>query len=129
MAITLGFQFTDSMSGNYHRHGDEKPFRFQATARAASVREFWEQKKAKLDGTVDAPGLATDKHLTGELTIDPFDRHLIRYEFEFQGDDGETYKFVGQKNLAGQHLVQSLSKLHGQITGGHGHTWGVALKP
>jgi len=124
----VGFQFTEIMAGNYHRSGEEHPFRFHATARAANVWQFMNDKTATLEGTIDAEGLASGKPIRGSVTIDPFGQRIIRYEFEFDGDDGDTYKFAGQKDITPTHPVDSLSSLHGQVSGPRGHTFGVHLQ-
>lgn len=110
-----GFQFSETMSGTYVRDGQERPFTFSATARAASGWQFLRDRRAELQGTVDADGLAAGAHLEGTLTIDPLVGRIIRYEFDFLGEDGRRYRFVGQKDVKPTQPVESMTTLPAEV--------------
>src|SRR5262249_55683219 len=95
-----GFHFRETMSGTYERDdGVARAMRFTVTARAESMLGYLRDRKARLDGEVTMEGFATAKPLDGEITIDPLLGKLIRYEFAFAADDGQRYRFVGQKDV------------------------------
>ena len=97
-----GFSFQETMQGTFTRVGapEERKIAFKVTARADSWLRHLRDRKARLDGTIDMEGVATGKTLRGEITIDPMFKKIIRYEFEFTGDDGARYTFAGQKDIA-----------------------------
>jgi hypothetical protein len=125
--VGLGFQFTETMSGKFQRDGAERRLSFQCTARAESVWQFLHDHKVAIDGFVEAEGLAANRALAGTIVIDPIGQRIIRYEFDFTGDDGKPYRFLGQKDITPAHPVESMTSLHGQLTGPDGQTWGAHL--
>ncbi len=111
-----GFHFRETMAGTWQ--GDDgvtRPMRFTATARAESMLQYLRDRKARLDGEVTMDGFATARALEGEITIDPLLGRLIRYEFGFAGDDGQRYRFVGQKDVSIKDPVGSMTTLPGQV--------------
>lgn len=110
-----GFHFRETMSGTYSREGVERPMHFSVTARAVSLLEHLRDRKARLDGVVTMEGFASARALDGEITIDPLIGKLIRYEFGFQADDGNRYRFIGQKDVTLKDPVGSMTTLPGQV--------------
>lgn len=110
-----GFHFRETMAGSFTRDGVERPMRFSVTARAGSLLAHLRDRKARLDGDVTMEGFATQKPLEGEITIDPLLGRLIRYEFTFAADDGQRYRFVGQKDVTLRDPVGSMTTLPAQI--------------
>lgn len=111
-----GFHFKETMTGTYRRDdGVEHAMAFTVTARAGSLLAHLRDRKAKLDGEVTMDGFATARALDGEITIDPLIGKLIRYEFAFEADDGQRYRFVGQKDVTLKDPVGSMTTLPGQI--------------
>lgn len=110
-----GFHFRETMSGSYQRDGVERPMHFTATARAGSLLAHLRDRKARLEGEVTLEGLASARPLEGEVTIDPLFGRLIRYEFTFSGDDGQRYRFVGQKDVTLRDPVGSMTFLPAEI--------------
>lgn len=110
-----GFHFRETMSGTFERDGATRPMRFTVTARAGSLLAHLRDRKARLDGEVTMEGFATARPLEGEITIDPLLGRLIRYEFTFAADDGQRYRFVGQKDVTLRDPVGSMTTLPAQI--------------
>ncbi len=110
-----GFHFRETMSGTYSRDGVERPMHFSVTARAGSLLGHLRDKKARLEGDVTMEGFASARPLEGEITIDPLIGKRIRYEFTFAADDGQRYRFVGQKDVTLKDPVGSMTTLPGQI--------------
>lgn len=109
----LGVRFTETMSGSYHALADagrEKRLRFTLTARGKPLSE-----RFAADGTIDAEGLATARPVRGQLLISPIRKRTLRYELEFPGDDGRTYSFAGQKDLALLDLRRTMTTLPAKI--------------
>ncbi|MCA9679850.1 MAG: hypothetical protein H6709_00820 [Kofleriaceae bacterium] len=115
----MGFAFDETMSGTMERvdqPGQAVPFSFSIHVHAPSLGRHLRDGKATLRGTVEAPGLAASAALEGEITMRPLGRRLIRYEFEFDGDDGRRYRFAGQKDIRWTDLRRSWTTLPGEIT-------------
>jgi hypothetical protein len=110
-----GFHFRETMSGSYSRDGVERPMRFSVVARAGSLLGHLRDRKARLEGEVTMEGFASARPLDGELTIDPLFRRLIRYDFTFAGDDGERYRFIGQKDVSLRDPVGSMTTLPAEV--------------
>ena len=110
-----GFRFRETMSGTYSRDGVERPMHFTVTVRAGSLLGHLRDRKARLDGEVTMDGFASARPLEGEITIDPIIGKLIRYEFAFEADDGQRYRFVGQKDVTLRDPVGSMTTLPGQV--------------
>lgn len=124
----FGFHFRETMSGTWRKDdGVERPICFTVTARARSWLKHLRDKKAVLDGTITAEGLATGKPLTGELIIDPLFARIIRYELHFSGDDGRPYMLRGQKDVTLADPVGSMTTLPAEIIDRDQQTFGTAM--
>jgi hypothetical protein len=115
----FGFHFHETMQGTYTRDGVARPMKFSLEARAGSWLQHLRDRKARINGTIDAEGLASARNIDGELTIDPVIRRIIRYEFSFTGDDGKAYRFAGQKDVSLLDLANSMTTLPAQIFDGN----------
>jgi hypothetical protein len=113
-----GFHFHETMQGTYTRDGVERPMKFSLEARAGSWLQHLRDRKARINGTIDAEGLASDRAIDGELTIDPVIKRIIRYDFTFTGDDGRPYRFTGQKDVSILDLANSMTTLPAEIFDG-----------
>jgi hypothetical protein len=116
-----GFQFKENMSGTFTREdGEPHAIHFSCRARVGSLLRHFADRKAALDGEITMDGLATARPMHGELTIDPVLGRLIRYEFTFRGDDGQLYRFLGQKDVTILDPVGSMTTLPATISDEHG---------
>jgi hypothetical protein len=122
-----GFHFRETMSGTWTRDGVTRPMQFTVEARARSAWQYLRDRKAELRGEVTMDGLATARPLEGEITIDPILGRLIRYEFAFAGDDGQRYRFAGQKDVTLRDLTGSMTTLPGELRGADGRALATAL--
>jgi hypothetical protein len=114
----MGFQFAETMTGTVEwdeRPGVKHPFSFEVTAEAASMRSYLQNGRAALRGVVHAPPLVSAADAEGTITIRPVIERIIRYELEFDGDDGRTYELVGQKDIRWRALVRSFTFLPAEI--------------
>jgi hypothetical protein len=82
--------------------------------------------KTRMHGTLEADGLATNVPIEGTLTLAPWARRMIRYEFAFRGDDGRSYRFEGQKDIRLRDLRRSFTILPGAILDDAGNQVGTA---
>jgi len=117
----MPLSFNETMSGTYEpidAPGQRRPFKFKLDIHAPSFLRHLRDGKAELVGTVEAPALAANAHLTGEITIRPIGGRFIRYHFEFLGDDGKRYTFAGQKDIEWLSLVRTWTTLPGEIREG-----------
>jgi hypothetical protein len=110
-----GFHFRETMSGSYTKDGVDRPMQFTATARAGSLLAHLVDHKADLEGEITMEGFASKKELHGNIVIDPLLGRRIRYEFTFDGDDGERYRFVGQKDVSLTDPVGSMTTLPAEV--------------
>lgn len=124
-----GFGFAETMSGTWTKADDgrERPFRFTVDVRSGPLGRFRRQQTAEMAGTVDAGGLATQRPLHGTMELRPFLGRLIRYEFTFTGDDGQPYRFRGQKDIRWLDPLRTWTELPGEVTDGDGRVIGRAM--
>lgn len=115
-----GFHFRETMAGSYTRDGVERPMQFTVTARAGSLLGHLFDRKARLEGEVTMEGFASARPLEGELTIDPLLGKIIRYEFTFAGDDGQRYRFIGQKDVKLLDPLNSMTTLPAEVQSADG---------
>jgi hypothetical protein len=110
-----GFHFRETLAGTCEKDGVARAMQFTVTARAGSLVAHLMDRKARLEGEVNIEGFATARPLEGEITIDPLLGKRIRYEFTFAADDGQRYRFVGQKDVTLRDPVGSMTTLPAQI--------------
>ena len=122
-----GFHFRETMSGTWTRDGVTRPMQFTVEARAESTLQYLRDRKARLKGTVSMENFATDRPLDGEITIDPVIGRVIRYAFGFLADDGQPYRFAGQKDVTLRDLAGSMTTLPGALLGSDGRELATAL--
>lgn len=116
-----GFQFAETMSGTYRLTSAperSQRFSFSILAHAPSVLAHLRDGKTRMRGTLEADGLASHVPIEGTLTLAPLTRRIIRYEFSFIGDDGQPYRFAGQKDIRLRDLRRSFTVLPGAILDG-----------
>jgi len=127
--LQKGFGFAETMSGTWTRDADGRagPFRFSVTVRSGPLGRFRKSALAEMTGTVDAAGLATARPLHGTLEMRPVLGRIIRYEFDFTGDDGQPYRFAGQKDIRWLDPVRTWTELPGEVRDGAGRVVGRAM--
>ncbi len=123
----MGFGFEETMSGTWTRDGVERPFSFSVRVRSGPLRHFRKDQVADMEGTVDAGGLASRQPLRGTLLLKPFLGRVIRYEFDFTGDDGRPYSFAGQKDIRWLSPVRTWTQLPGEVRNASGTLVGTAM--
>jgi hypothetical protein len=123
-----GFGFAETMSGTWSREGDPvaRRFRFSIDVHSGPLGRFRKLALARMTGTVDADGLATDRPLHGTMELRPVLGRLIRYEFEFTGDDGQPYRFAGQKDIRWLDPFRTWTELPGELRDAAGRIVGRA---
>lgn len=120
--------FTETMRGTWSP-GDGSGRRvlwFRLDADATNALGYLKTGGMQLDGRLFAEGLASDVATRGSLQVQPLKRR-IAYRLEFTGDDGQVYRFVGDKQLSVLRLLSSMTTLPGDITDAHGTRVGTAL--
>lgn len=118
-----GFEFTETMSGTYQltgKPGESRKFAFTVTARADDALRHVKDGLARLTGTLEMEGFADEVPLEGTIEIAPLTKRIIRYEFAFVGNDGEAYRFAGQKDISLRDLKNSFTTLPGAVYDGRG---------
>jgi len=98
---------------------------FRAEADATSALDYARRGTLKLSGKMHAEGLADEVPTAGHMEVQPLSRR-IGYELEFRGDDGQLYRFVGEKTLRLTRLVFSMTTLPGDVLASDGRRVGTA---
>jgi hypothetical protein len=122
--MARGFQFAEVMGGTYTLADapvDNRRISFSIDVRANSLASHLRNGKAALRGTLDMDGFADHVAIAGTVTILPLTKKIIHYEFEFLGNDGQPYRFVGQKNIKFRDLRQSFTTLPATVQDARGH--------
>jgi hypothetical protein len=112
--MTLGFSFEETMSGTYHLLSHpfvERPIAFSLGARVAGIRQFLKDKMARVEGTVSIEGFADERPLEGTLCLKLLEERRLTYDFSFRANDGEKYRFHGQKDVTMIALAQTMTTL------------------
>ena len=120
----LGFTFEETMTGTYTRtgHPDQSgELRLHARARAQSLLSHLRDGMVSLDGTLDMAGFADDVPVAGTIEIRLVGKKIIRYDFTFCGNDGNPYRFQGQKDIRYSDLARSMTVCRGTIATPSGH--------
>jgi hypothetical protein len=126
----MGFQFDEVMGGTYALVADpddHRRFSFSAHMQADSTLSHARDGKMRLTGTLHMDGFADDVPIEGELTMLPFTKRFIRYEFEFTGNDGKPYRFAGQKRIRFTQPRVSFTTLPGAVTDAQGREIATVL--
>jgi hypothetical protein len=119
----LGFEFEEVMTGTYTLSGQPEEtgaIRFQGRARADDLARHLRDGMTALEGTLDMERFADDVPLKGTIEIRPLLGKIIRYDFSFTGNDGNPYRFNGQKDIRLDALSESMTSLSGAIVDARG---------
>ena len=124
-----GFTFAETMSGTWTPAADisvARKFTFTVRVRSGPLADFRKDQIADMEGEVEAEGLAAAAPLIGTMVLRPLLGRMIRYEFEFDGDDGQRYRFAGQKDIRWLDPIRSWTELPGELTDDDGRVIGTA---
>lgn len=130
MVLFSGFRFEERMAGRYHllaTPSDERQIELTLVARAPSITRFLRHPVATIEGEADLDGFADHKPARGTILISPLGKRVIGYDFEFRGNDGQTYRFCGQKDVDLLDPQRSMSRLPAGIYDSSGTEVGRAL--
>jgi hypothetical protein len=123
MARRLGLEFNENMYGTYSSVGEpelERRFAFHVDAVSRDLVRTLRDGRVEATGWVEAEGLAAHAAIHGFLIVKPLAARLIHYEFEFLGDDGSAYRFVGSKTIRHLHPMRTWTVLPGVLRDGRG---------
>jgi len=120
-------RFVESMVGTWQRRDSTQgPFRFDIEVQTPEPIGLLRTIVGKVEGTVEAAGLASATRVSGTIEISPMVERRIRYTFEFPGDDGSAYRFDGWKSISWLHALHSWTTLPGTIYDSEGAVVGTA---
>jgi hypothetical protein len=127
MALPL-FGFTETMRGTWSPldGSGRKTMWFEAQADATSALEYLKSGRLELSGKMHCESLADDVETTGYMEVQPLARR-IGYVLDFRGDDGQRYRFEGQKTLSARRILRTMTRLPGDVLGPDGKRVGTAL--
>jgi hypothetical protein len=126
----LGFSFHETMSGTYHLLAaplDERAITFSAGARVAGLSRFMKDKMARLSGEITVEGFADRRPFEGTLALRLLDEQRLTYSFSFVGNDGQSYRFHGQKDVMLIALVDTMTTLPASLYDASGKEVGRAV--
>lgn len=118
MARRLGFSFSEVMTGSYQPVSDPgKEYRlvFHIDAASGDLWQTLRSGRVEASGHVEAEGLAENTPIEGFMIVKPVLSRFIRYEFDFTGDDGARYHYVGQKDIRHRDPLRTWTTLPGGI--------------
>ena len=124
VGIPKGVEFFETMVGNIVVDGVDRPVSFSAQL-AAPWRNCLTRGRFELRGVLEAQGFADGVDISGELEIRPFYRDFLRYQFDFIANDGDSYRFFGEKQRQLLHPMKSLTQLLGTIIDSQGNVVGT----
>jgi hypothetical protein len=126
MSVPL-YGFTETMRGTWTPldGSGRKTMWFQAEADATDALSYLKSGRLELTGRMHAEGLAEDVTTSGFMEIQPLGRR-IGYDLEFRGDDGQRYRFAGQKTLSLRYLLKTMTTLPGDVLAADGKRVGTA---
>lgn len=113
-----GFELTESLAGRLRlaRDEEERPISVTIHGRSGPIASFVRRPALLIVGTIDAPGFADHRRLTGSIDATPlFDERRLAYAFTFAGNDGAMYTFAGEKRFVPRNFVVSFTLLAGVI--------------
>jgi hypothetical protein len=125
----IGFGFAETMRGNYYRLDDptnERAIEFTIDVKVNGIRKFAKDQMATIQGVVRAEGLAEEAPLNGTLGMKLASERRLPYDFTFKGDDGETYRFRGQKDVMLIALADTMTTLPASLYDSSGKEIGRA---
>jgi len=114
----LGFGFSENMYGSYTRSDEpevERSFRFHFDVISHDLWRTLRDGRAEATGYVEAERLAKHAPLKGFIVIKPLIARVIRYEFDFTGDDGAAYHYAGQKTIRHLNPASTWTTLPGAL--------------
>lgn len=120
----LGFEFQEVMSGTYTmtgHPGEQGAIRFQLRAQAKDGLRHMRDGLVDVTGTLDMERIADDVPVSGTIEIRPFTKRIIRYEISFTANDGQPYRFAGQKDVRFGNFMATMTTLPGTVTNGQGN--------
>ena len=126
---SLPFYFREKMEGTVQRPGErfDRSFHFEFDVHAPSVLGFATTAVGEAAGTVHIDGLAKSAEARGHIELSPVHKNIIRYVFEFTGDDGKKYRFDGSKKTTVRRHLVGWTTLPGKVYDAEGNVWGEAL--
>jgi len=123
MARGIGVRFDETMSGTYHlttAPARERRFVMNLNVHSTNLpRTLWDGK-LDITGTVEMDGFTACAPFEGTLIIKIWPGRYIRYAFDFMGDDGEPYRYAGQKTIRHLYFGDWYRTLHGTVTDADG---------
>jgi hypothetical protein len=113
-----GFSFQETMRGTWHPIGQpqkNRPIQFDCVAAAQSIRGYLKDGFMTLTGHIRVEGIAGHAPCKGSLEVLLPVQRLLKYDIGFVGDDGEPYRFVGEKHVLYRDLLETMTHLSGQL--------------
>lgn len=120
--------FSETMRGTW-TPGDGSGRRvlwFSIDADATNALSYLKDGVMQIDGTMFAEGLAENVPASGQLEVQPM-RRRIGYRLTFQGNDGKTYRLIGEKTLSVLRPLHGATTLPSEITDEFGARVGTSL--
>lgn len=114
--MAFGLEYMSTLVGTCTLTGQPdapRPLRISAHVRIPNALRHLIERRAALDGTIDIEGFAADAELTGVLER-VWGSLQGRCEFCFEGQDGETYRFVGELRPTELALVGDITNVRGE---------------
>jgi hypothetical protein len=123
----FGFELAESMTGSWHSFDaplDDRPVRMKLRLTVDGLRKFALERSIKVEGTIWADGLATERSVSGDIKWRLLDENRVPYRLEFDGDDGRLYRIQGQRDFFVYNAIESLTTMYASLYHEDGHEMG-----
>jgi len=120
----LGFSFRELMAGKIRMGDSMRAMRFDFKVRGPTQLILLWHWLGTMTGTVTIDGFVTDAPAAGELETAPI-RGWMRYDFTFEGPNGEQHRFDGRKKI--RFIFFGWTTLRGAVTDASGRELGNAV--
>ncbi len=100
--MKIGLTFDEVLEGTYFRLDDPlhpRPMLLEARIGVANVTDLVLESNAPLTGLFYAEGLAPKQQISGQVGMRALRDRKVPYDFAFRDDNGEMFRFLGEKDL------------------------------
>jgi len=124
----MGVEFRETMAGSYRLNGgEERPLTFTIRAVSRKMTSFLRLPLTEVEGEFHAEGFADHAPARGTLALDLLRDGTLKYELYFPGNDGQIYRFKGQKTVSLRRLLTTMTELPAMLLGADGRELGSSL--
>jgi len=115
----IGLRYREMFSGSGDFNSNDAGTSLEMNITFATLKQLFMGRRANIEGRISIDGVADDCNLLGTLEIQATLWKVV-YQFGFDGSDGESYRFSGEKKISVLHPFADFARMEGRIVGGRG---------